>query len=109
MIDVALRKSDSYALWSGAGAPGDAWQRASTTDDFPKRSSFTRETGVLVLNIVAGEVTAAALSSIETWIRSFTSRRRRTRVSTRFLESWLKEYWTVENNAFGGNSRRTRT
>src|SRR5678815_1710210 len=109
MIEVALLKRGSYALWSGGGAPSEPWHLARTTDDFPKRSSFTRETGVLVESMAAAVVTAEALSSMETCIRSLGSRRRRTRVSTRFLASWLNEYWTVEKTDLAANSRRTRT
>ena len=84
-------------------------QRASTTDDFPKRSSFTRETGVLEDNIAVAEATAEALSSIETCIISLGSRTRSTSVSTIFVESTLNEYWTLLNREASGNSRRIRT
>src|SRR5437879_9451592 len=59
--------------------------------------------------MVEGEVTAEALSSIETCIRSFGSRTRKTNVSTIFLGSLLNEYCTVENRACTENSRRIRT
>src|ERR1700722_4399180 len=68
-----------------------------------------RLAGVLVPSMVAGEVTAEALSSIETCIRSLGSRTRNTSVSTIFLGSVLKEYCTVENIACTENSRRMRT
>lgn len=84
-------------------------QRATATDDFPKRSSLTRETGVVEDNIAAADVTAEALSSIETCIRSLASRTRSTSVSTIFLESTLNEYWTLLNREPSGNSRRMRT
>ena len=83
--------------------------RASTTDAFPKRSSLTRETGVVEDNIAAAEATAEALSSIETCIMSFGSRTRSTSVSTIFCASTLNEYWTLLKRVASGNSRRTRT
>ena len=82
-------------------------QRASTTDDFPKRSSLIRPAGVLVLSMVAGVVTDEALSSIATCIKSLGSRTCSTSVSTIFLPSLLNEYWTVENTDCTANSRRS--
>src|SRR3954454_3218906 len=99
MIAVALRNSGSYTLWSGDGEPSEAWHLASTTEDFPKRSSLIRLTGVLVLSIINGVVTAEALSSIANCIRSLGSRTRKTMVSIIVLGSTLNEYCTVENSA----------
>src|ERR1700694_2467433 len=109
MVDEAAWKIGSYALLSVAGVPSAPEHRASATDGFPKRSSLTRETGVLVDNIAVAEATAEALSSIEICIRSFGSRTRSTSVSTIFFASTLKEYWTLLNRVASGNSRRTRT
>src|SRR5450755_1185487 len=99
MIELAAWKIGSKAVWSVAGFPSVPEQRASTTDDFPKRSSLTRETGVLVESIALAEATADALSSIEICIRSLGSRTRSTSVSTIFFESTLNEYWTLLNRA----------
>src|SRR5512143_1882536 len=109
MMDDAILKIGSYALWSGGFAPSEAEHLASTIDGFPKRSSLMRDTGVFVDNIAAGDATLEALSSIEICIRSFGSRTRRTNVSIMVFESTLKEYWTFANGAEFGNSRRTRT
>jgi len=59
-------------------------QRASATEGLPNRSNRTRETGVVEASMAAAEATADAVSSIETWIRSFCSRTRSTSVSVIF-------------------------
>src|SRR5579883_826247 len=105
----AVANNGSYALWSGAGPPSLPEQRASTTDDLPKRSSLMRVAGVAAASMAAALVTAEALSSIEIRLRSLGSRRCRTRVSTMFLPAWMKEYCTVENDDGDENSRRIRT
>ena len=64
---------------------------------------------MLVVSIAAGVVTAEALSSMDTCIRSLGSRTRNTSVSTIFFGSVLNEYCTVENSACTENSRRMRT
>src|ERR1700675_3259941 len=106
MIEDALVNKGSYALCSGTGPPSEPVQRASTTEDFPKRSGLIRLAGLDAASMVAAVVTAEALSSIESCTRSLGSRTCRTRVSIMFLPSLLKEYWTVENNACMENSRR---
>src|ERR1051325_6293830 len=97
MIPVALWNNGSYTIWSGPGDPSEPWQRANTIEDFPKRSSRIRPTGVLVPNIAAGVVTADAESSSVTCIKSLGSRTRKVSVSDMFFPSELKEYCTVEN------------
>src|SRR5579883_1642483 len=104
----AVANNGSYALWSGAGPPSLPEQRASTTDDLPKRSSLMRVAGVAAASMAAALVTAEALSSIEIRLRSLGSRRCRTRVSTMFLPAWMKEYCTVDDDG-DENSRRIRT
>src|SRR6266403_1846937 len=90
-------------------SPSAPEQRASTTEDLPKRSSLIRETGVLVESIAAGDATEEALSSIEICIRSLASRSRNTTVSIIFFESTLNEYCAFVKDEDAGNSRRTRT
>jgi len=106
MMDEAAWNRGSKALWSTGDS---AVQRARTTEDFPKRSSLMRETGVLDDNIAVADVTDDALSSIAISIRSFGSRTRKTSVSTMSFESTLNEYWTLLKGVLSGNSRRTRT
>src|SRR5580700_1637969 len=109
MMADALENRGSYAVWSGAGPPSLLEQRASTTDDLPKRSSLMRLAGVEVPSMAAGVVTDDALSSIDSCSRSFGSRTCSTRVSIMVLPSLLKEYCTVENKACSENSRRSLT
>jgi len=64
-IPEALANNGSYAVWSGGGPPSEPAHRARTTDALPNRSSLMRLAGVAAPNMVAGLVTAEALSSIE--------------------------------------------